>query len=84
MQEDNFWENLGTFQLQQIEFAGRQNLFTLKALHVVFSLQSRNQDSDHSKKHEPSEKISCLHEQRRSVLRIAVGRNPHALQFVQP
>ena len=62
MQEDNFGENLGTFSSQQIEFARRQNLYTLKALHVVFSLRSRNKDSDPSKKHQPSEKITCLHE----------------------
>ena len=62
MQKDNFGEKLGTFSSTQIEFAGRQNLYTLKAFHVVFSLRSRNKDSDPSKKHQPSEKISCLHE----------------------
>ena len=62
MQEDNFGEKLGTFSSTQIEFAGRQNLYTLKAFHVVFSLRSRNKDSNPSKKHQPSEKISCLHE----------------------
>ena len=44
----------------------------MKVLHLIFNLRPRTVDSDLRWKQEPAEKISCLHELKRSVWRILV------------